>query len=307
MELREFAIVHSNPGISDKKIEIELARGITIPAPSGLTESDMNIYVEVEFPWPQDSIQKFETDSIKGSSSPQFNRKELLDIDRKAGRSMLRIVKRHPLKCTMYQRRTLRKDIFIGQALVPLESLETKCEVHVTEDLKDEKGRKPVGGKLEVFVRLREPLSGRDQEVKKQKWLVFQEPIATEPTVSMLRPTAGTTGSGGVTSPIKIEQTTSLEALKLELSIVQSALKAGKKDPSIIQRGQAIQSRTKLIKQKLQDPSYKREYLTAITRELKAEKVFEQQLVQAGRTGEAKVVQGRRRMMENELSKAQKK
>lgn len=307
MEMREFAIIHSHPEISDKQLEVEVIRGITVPAPSGYTEGDMNIYVEIEFPWPTDSPQKNTTKAIKDTSNPEYNETSLFDIDRKQGRSLLRAFKRYPIKCHVYQHRTLRKDIFIGVVLVPLDLLETKCEIHVTEDLKDEKGRKPVGGKLEVRVRLREPLSGRDQEVKKQKWLVFQESIATEPTVKMLQPRAGSTsGPGGVTSPVKIEQTTSLEALKLELSIVQNALKAGKKDPATIQRGQAIQGRMKVIKQKLQDPGFRREYALTIAREMKTERVLEQQLVQAGRSGEAKVVQGRRKMMENELSKLQK-
>ena len=307
MEMREFAIIHSHPEISDKQLEVEVIRGITLPAPSGYTEGDMNIYVEVEFPWPTDSPQKNTTKTIKDTSNPEYNETSLFDIDRKQGRSLLRAFKRYPIKCNVYQHRTLRKDIFVGVVLVPLESLETKCEIHVTEDLKDEKGRKPVGGKMEVQVRLREPLSGRDQEVKKQKWLVFQESIATEPTVKMLQPRAGSTGGpGGVTSPVKVEQTTSLEALKLELSIVQNAVKAGKKDPATIQRGQAIQGRMKSIKQKLQDPGFRREYTLTIAREMKTERVLEQQLVQAGRSGEAKVVQGRRKMMENELSKLQK-
>ena len=307
MEMREFAIVHSHPDISDKQVEVEMIRGITVPAPSGYTESDMNIYVEIEFPWPQDAVQKFQTQNVKETSNPEYNETCLFDIDRKQGRSLLRIFKRHPLKCSVYQRRTLRKDIFVGLVSAQLESLETKCEVHVTEDLKDEKGRKPVGGKLEVKVRLREPLSGRDQEIKKQKWLVFQEAIATEPTVKMLQPrAASTTGPGGVTSPITIEHTTSLEALKLELSIVQNALKAGKKDPGTVQRGQAIQGRMKLVKQKLQDPGFKREYILTISKEMKMERTLEQQLVQAGRMGEVKVIQGRRKMMENELSKFQK-
>ena len=50
---------------------------------------------------------------------------------------------------------------------VPLEPLETKSEIHSTLDLLDEKGRKPVGGKLEIFVRLREPLTG----VRYLEWL----------------------------------------------------------------------------------------------------------------------------------------
>lgn len=307
MEVREFTIVHSHPEISDKLIEVEVMRGITIPAPSGYAEGDMNLYIEVEFPWPSDSPQKHQTKSIKESSNPEFNETCSFDIDRKQSRSLQRIFKRQPVKFTIFQHRLLRKDIFIGMVSVPLESLEKKCDLHLTEDLKDEKGRKPVGGKLEVKIRLREPLSGRDQEVKNQKWLVFQESIATEPTVKMLQPQGGgASGPAGVTSPIKVEQTTSVEALKLELSIVQNAVKAGKKDQATIQRGQAIQTRIKMIKQKLQEPGFKREYVSSIMKEMKTEKVIEQQLVQAGRTSEAKVVQGRRKMMENELSKLQK-
>lgn len=308
MEIREFAIVHSHPEISDKLMEVEVVRGITVPAPSGYTEGDMNMYIDVEFPWPSDSPQKHQTKSIKESSNPEFNETCSFDIDRKQTRSLQRVFKRQPIKFMIYQYRMLRKDIFIGMVSVSLEALEKKCDLHVTEDIKDEKGRKPVGGKLEVKVRLREPLSGRDQEVKNQKWLVFQESIATESSVRMLQPQGGgaSGGAAGVTSPMKVEQTTSLEALKLELSIVQNAVKAGKKDQATIQRGQAIQSRIKVIKQKLQDPGFKREYMSTIMRELKMEKVIEQQLVQAGRTSEAKVVQGRRKMMENELSKLQK-
>ncbi len=44
---------------------------------------------------------------------------------------------------------------------IQLELLESKSEIHSIVDLLDERGRKPVGGKLEVFARLREPLTGK--------------------------------------------------------------------------------------------------------------------------------------------------
>lgn len=44
--------------------------------------------------------------------------------------------------------------------MLQLEKFETKTEVKGVLDLLDEKGRKPVGGKMEVVARLREPLSG---------------------------------------------------------------------------------------------------------------------------------------------------
>ena len=47
-----------------------------------------------------------------------------------------------------------------GQAVLGLDKLESKSEVRGSVDLLDEKARKPVGGKMEVVARLREPLSG---------------------------------------------------------------------------------------------------------------------------------------------------
>ncbi len=41
-------------------------------------------------------------------------------------------------------------------------------------------------------------------------------------------------------SPVKVENTTSIEALKFELSLVQKAMEAGHKDPATIQRGRQV-------------------------------------------------------------------
>lgn len=106
---------------------------------------------------------------------------EKFDIERKHTRSILRVLKRSPLRCSVWQKRTLRKHLFIGeksscrgsgrsqflskllslgQAVLPLDKLENRVEVRATLDLLDEKGRKPVGGKMEVAARLREPFTG---------------------------------------------------------------------------------------------------------------------------------------------------
>lgn len=306
MEMRTFAIVHSNTELGEKEAEVVVVRGITVPCPSGYSEGDLNLYVEVEFPWPQDNPQKENTSGVKDTANPQFDSKHKFEIDRKQSRTLQRIFKRQSVKLMVYHHRTLRKDIFLGQALVPLEALESKCEVHMASDLKDEKGRKPVGGKLEVFVRLREPLSGRDQEDKEQKWLVFQEAIAAEQSVSMLRPKA--TGGGATGSIIKVENMTSVEALKLEFAMAQKAIKAGNKDPSLAQRVRQIQSRMQSIKQKLaQEPGFKVAYQRQVMNELKQERAMVQQLLQSGRTSDAAVVQGRCKVMEAELTRAYKK
>lgn len=144
-------------------------------------------------------------------------------------RSILRVLKRTPLKCGLWQKRTLRKHIFIGECLLPLpqppsldldilfiffthycinsgiilysfacllfsnnypgimyqglaittssgqavlqlDKLETKAEVKGSLDLLDERARKPVGGKMEVVARLREPFSGESQVFRMSIW-----------------------------------------------------------------------------------------------------------------------------------------
>lgn len=49
--------------------------------------------------------------------------------------------------------------------MLQLEKLESKYQVMGTLDLLDERGRKPIGGKIEVVARIREPFSGIDDNV----------------------------------------------------------------------------------------------------------------------------------------------
>lgn len=296
-------MVHSNAHISDKQVEVEIVRGITVPAPPGYTEGDLNLYIEVEFPWPSGNPQNVCTNYTKGTSNPTFSFKHLFDIDRKQSRSLQRVFRRQPFKCRIYQHRMLRKDLFVGQATIPLDSLESKSSIHAFEDIKDEKGRKPVGGKVEVYIRLREPLSGQDEETVEQKWLVFQEAIATDATTDM--PLSQQTHTIAM-SPIAIDSTISIEALKLELTLVLNAVKSGKKEAALIQRKHAIQQRMQKVKQQLQIPSFTKQYISTIMQEMKSEKLLELQLIQRGCIGEAKIVQGRRKVMENELSRMRK-
>ena len=291
METRKFTLIHSNTDLSSQQCEVEVVRALNIPRPQGYDEKDMNVYVEIEFPWPTEEPSKQNTGYIKGNCHPEFNSQHKFDIDRKHSRTLQRVFKRNPVKCVLLQHRTLRKELFIGQGLLSLETLETKCESRMCVDLVDEKGRKPAGGKLEAVVRLREPLTGmwitshthththphtctricthtyahtltyndvtmmspahtgRDQEEREEQWLVFQEPVVAKSTVSMPKPTPPSKGPGGsgpnlaALSPIKVDNMTSMEALKLEFSLVQSAIKNGHKDASTAQRGKQVSMR----------------------------------------------------------------
>ena len=115
METRKFVIVHSHSEISSQVCEIEVISASNLPRPSGYEEKDMNVYIEVEFPWPSEEPPKISTNQVRDTCSPEFSDQIFkFDIDRKKLKSMQRVFKRTPVKCVVWQKRTLRKDIFIG-------------------------------------------------------------------------------------------------------------------------------------------------------------------------------------------------
>ena len=67
----------------------------------------------------------------------------------------------------------MKSDKVLGTVHVNLESLETRCVHHTTLDLME--GKKAVGGKLEVKVRIREPLVRQQVEELREKLLVIDE------------------------------------------------------------------------------------------------------------------------------------
>ena len=308
METRKFSIVHSNVHLGSNQCEVTVLRGLDIQTSlAGCDGKDLNVCVELEFPLPSESPQKASLTGVRGSQSPEINSTKLFMIDRKSLRNIQRVIKRSPLTCTLYHRRTLRKDIFLGVAHVSLEQLDTKSEVKSCFDLLDEKGKKPVGGKLEVMVRLREPLSCRDEEEKEEQWLVFDEPIAAPSQVSM--PKAAPVKKQGAGEAyhfvVDIAKTTSMEALKFEYTFAQK-LKSG--DPAVAQRLKLIQGRLGAIKQRYQtDSQFQQKYPVQVRLEIRAEQQLEQKCLAEGKATDVRILQLRRQVMEKELQSLEQK
>uniref|UniRef100_A0A8C6YG89 Coiled-coil and C2 domain containing 1A n=1 Tax=Naja naja TaxID=35670 RepID=A0A8C6YG89_NAJNA len=82
-----------------------------------------------------------------------------------------------------------KNDRVVGTAQLKLEALETKCELREILELLD--GRRPTGGRLEVIVRLREPLTSQQLETTTEKWLVIDPltgpPVRAEPPCTFQR------------------------------------------------------------------------------------------------------------------------
>ena len=112
LETRKLVIVHSHSYLSDSQCELEIVRALNMPC----QEQDVNIFIKVEFPWPSaDEPQKATTGTFRADTNLALNFKNLFDIDRKHSKGLQRVFRRHPVKCTLWQHRTLRKDLFVGK------------------------------------------------------------------------------------------------------------------------------------------------------------------------------------------------
>uniref|UniRef100_A0A668AGJ5 Coiled-coil and C2 domain containing 1B n=1 Tax=Myripristis murdjan TaxID=586833 RepID=A0A668AGJ5_9TELE len=162
-EERTYHTVRIFPELSSTEMVVVVVRGMNLPAPSG----------NVDFSWfpfcyQQEQPQKHKTAVIKNTNSPEYNQSFTLSINRNH-RGFKRVLLSKGLKLELLHKGGfLRSDKPIGTAHVKLEKLETQSEIREIVEVMD--GRKPTGGRVEVRVRLREPLSGQDMQTSTERW-----------------------------------------------------------------------------------------------------------------------------------------
>ncbi|XP_074508082.1 coiled-coil and C2 domain-containing protein 1B isoform X3 [Sebastes fasciatus] len=171
-EERSFHTVRIFPDLSSTDMVVVIVKGMNLPAPSGIQTNDLDAYVKFDFPYPStEQPQKHKTAVIKNTNSPEYNQSFNLSINRNH-RGFRRVVTSKGLKLELLHKGGfLRSCKPIGTALVKLEKLETQSEIREIVEVMD--GRKPTGGRVEVKVRLREPLSGQDMQTSTERWLVI--------------------------------------------------------------------------------------------------------------------------------------
>ncbi|XP_052871973.1 coiled-coil and C2 domain-containing protein 1-like [Anopheles cruzii] len=167
-EKLQFNVVKCNTDLSDNEIEISVVRGINYNVPN---PKEVDTYVKFEFPYPQEDPLKGRTNLVRDTHSPEYNYTQTIEIQR-SQRNCQRIFKRHALKCEVYSKGGfLRADVLIGTVTIKLQPLETQIEIHDSFPLMD--GRRTVGGKLEVKVRVRNPILTKQIEQINERWVVF--------------------------------------------------------------------------------------------------------------------------------------
>ncbi|XP_064625209.1 coiled-coil and C2 domain-containing protein 1-like isoform X2 [Lineus longissimus] len=170
-ETKEFKLFKCCTDLGDSDLELIVVRGIHYNPPSGYTPEQLDTYVKYEFPFPTDDCPKGQTQMVKSTACPEYEKSFKIPINRKS-RSFQRLIKMKVFKFEVYYRRgILKSDKVLGSASVKLQPLEDHCEIHECVDLMD--GRRPCGGRLEVRVRIRQPLVSKEEEEVKEKWLVI--------------------------------------------------------------------------------------------------------------------------------------
>ncbi|XP_018575718.1 coiled-coil and C2 domain-containing protein 1-like isoform X1 [Anoplophora glabripennis] len=182
-EMKEFSIVKSFTDIMDNDMELTVVRGINY---SSTNPKEIDTYVKFEFPFPQEEPYTNRTSTIKDTNNPEYNHCFVIPIQR-SSRQCQRVFKRHGIKFEVYSKGRcagasdifsccsgfLRSDTLLGTVNLKLQPLETQCELHDSFDLLE--GRKKVGGKLEVRIRLRNPIVTQQVEQVQEKWLILDQ------------------------------------------------------------------------------------------------------------------------------------
>ncbi|XP_039278872.1 coiled-coil and C2 domain-containing protein 1-like [Nilaparvata lugens] len=183
-ETKSFSIVQCNTDLTDNDLQLTIVQGVNYCVPN---PKEVDTYVRFEFPFPSDNPPKDKTVVIYNTNNPIYNAVFTLPIQR--NRTCQRVFKRQSIKCEIWSkgltcssflswfrcfchpRGFFRGDTLLGTATVKLQPLETKCTIHDSFDLME--GRKAVGGKLEVKVRIRNPIVTKQVEQVNEKWLVI--------------------------------------------------------------------------------------------------------------------------------------
>ncbi|KAM4677339.1 coiled-coil and C2 domain-containing protein 1A isoform 2-T2 [Discoglossus pictus] len=303
-EERTVSIVKLFPELSSTDLVLYVTRGVNLPLPSGSSPNDMDTFVRFEFAYPSlEEAQKDKTNVIKSTNSPVYKEKFTLQINRNH-RGLKRAIQAKGIKFEVVMKGHLFKaDRVLGTAHLKLEALETNCEIREILEVMD--GRKPSGGKLEVSVRIRDPLTSQQLTTSTEKWLVV-DPV-TMPPVSAPKPKPPTPIKSGAKSPQTLHSLSvlSYEKEKLEKKIYMYKQQQRAVPDDLIAQFNDVTQRSQQQIQLLRQGqgSIRTEYVHQLERYLQFYGDSARRLGQEGNREAAKEALYKRNLVSNELQK----
>ncbi|XP_064293317.1 coiled-coil and C2 domain-containing protein 1A isoform X3 [Phalacrocorax carbo] len=306
-EQRTFSVVKIFPELNSNDMVLSIVKGINLPAPPGVAPNDLDAFVRFEFPYPNaEEAQKDKTSVVKNTDSPEFKEQFKLYMNR-GHRGLRRVLQTKGIKFEVAHKGGLFKtDRVIGTAQLKLEALETTCEVREIVELLD--GRRPTGGKLEVIVRIREPLSSQQLETRTERWLVINP--STVPPVAVPKPKPAVAPAKEVNNSRAVPPLPSLNLLafdreKLERKMLAYAQAQRPVPPELREQHQDIARRSQSLRSRLQHggPPFRKEYLAQLERYLQLYTETARRLGTEGKRDAAKEALYKRNLVESELQK----
>ncbi|XP_006900841.1 PREDICTED: coiled-coil and C2 domain-containing protein 1A [Elephantulus edwardii] len=310
-EQRTFSVIKIFPDLSSNDMVLFIVKGINLPTPPGLSPGDLDVFVRFDFPYPNvEEAQKDKTSVVKNTDSPEFKEQFKLCINR-SHRGFRRAIQTKGIKFEVVHKGGLFKnDRVLGTAQLKLDSLETACEVREILEVLD--GRRPTGGRLEVMVRIREPLTAQQLETMTERWLVIDPvPVAMPSQVTMPKgkapPVPAPSREPGNRSarPLHSLSVLAFDQERLERKIL--ALRQARRPvpPEVAQQYQDIMQRSQWQRAQLEQGgmAIRREYTAQLERQLQFYTEAARRLGNDGSREAAKEALYRRNLVESELQR----
>ncbi|KAM4749193.1 coiled-coil and C2 domain-containing protein 1A [Rhinophrynus dorsalis] len=303
-EERTISIVKIFPELNSTDLVLYVTRALNLPLSSGTSANDLDTFVRFEFAYPSlEEAQKDKTNVIKGTPSPVFKETFTLQINRNH-RGLKRAIQAKGIKFEVVQKGSLFKsDRVLGTAHLKLEALETSCEIR--EILEVMEGRRPTGGKLEVSVRIREPLTSQQLSSKTEKWLVI-DPLTLPPVTAPKPKQPPPMKSMGSSAPtLHCLSVLSYEKERLEKKIHMCRQHHRPVPDDLIALLNDVTRRSQQQIQQLRQggPSIRAEYVRQLDRYLQFYEDSARRLGQEGNREAAKEALYKRNLVGNELQK----
>ncbi|XP_036158693.1 coiled-coil and C2 domain-containing protein 1A isoform X1 [Myotis myotis] len=310
-EQRTFSVIKIFPDLSSNDMLLFIVKCINLPTPPGLSPGDLDVFVRFDFPYPNvEEAQKDKTSVIKNTDSPEFKEQFKLCINR-SHRGFRRAIQTKGIKFEVVHKGGLFKtDRVLGTAQLKLDALETACEVREILEVLD--GRRPTGGRLEVMVRIREPLTAQQLETVTERWLVIDPVPAAVPTQvagpkgkAPLMPAPTREPGNRSARPLHSLSVLAFDQERLERKIL--ALRQARRPvpPEVAQQYQDIMHRSQWQRAQLEQggPGIRREYMAQLEHQLQFYTEAARRLGNEGSREAAKEALYRRNLVENELQR----
>ncbi|KAM6148360.1 coiled-coil and C2 domain-containing protein 1A isoform 2-T2 [Erethizon dorsatum] len=306
-EQRTFSVIKIFPDLSSNDMLLFIVKGINLPTPPGLSPGDLDVFVRFDFPYPSvEEAQKDKTSVVKNTDSPEFKEQFKLCINR-SHRGFRRALQTKGIKFEVVHKGGLFKtDRVLGTAQLKLDALETACEVREILEVLD--GRRPTGGRLEVMVRIREPLTAQQLETTTERWLVIAPPPAAAPTVAAPKgkaPAPSREPGNRSARPLHSLSVLAFDQERLERKIL--ALRQARRPvpTEVAQQYQDIVQRSQWQRAQLEQggAGIRREYTAQLERQLQFYTEAARRLGNDGSREAAKEALYRRNLVESELQR----